>query len=241
MPGSWRARAPVARMMCGAFSVATGLPSFSTASVCLPASLPVPSNTVILFLRIRCATPDESCFATARERFTTLSRSNFASTGGEAVVGQVVQQMVDLGGAQQRLGRDAAPVEADAAQVLAFHHGGLQAELRARGWRRHSRRGRRRGRSGRSSAQPLSAPSASAVSAAPSSCRTCQSCIGRAPMRVVEIDRGLVPVQHAPFDAPAVLGDGAAREGAQQAPGRCAGRARPVRRTGLPGRCRDGR
>ena len=88
MPGSCRARAPVARMMCGEVSVATGLPSFSTASVPLPASLPLPSNTVILFLRIRCATPADNCFATARERFTTLARSNVASTGANPYSGK---------------------------------------------------------------------------------------------------------------------------------------------------------
>ena len=116
--------------MCGAFSVATGLPSFSTASVCLPASLPLPSNTVILFLRIRCATPDESCFATARERFTTLSRSKFGSTAAKPNSGRWCSRWLISRRAQQRLGRDAAPVQADAAEVLALHHRGLHAELR---------------------------------------------------------------------------------------------------------------
>ena len=181
MPGSCRARAPVARMMCGAFSVATGLPSFSTASVCLPASLPLPSNTVILFLRIRCATPFESCFATARERFTTLSSSNFDFDWSEAEIRQVVQQVVDFGGAQQRLGGDAAPVQADAAEVLALHHRGLHAELR-----------------GADGGDIAAGPAAqhddievlvshdlllarARASASPPSCRTCQSCIGVAP------------------------------------------------------------
>ena len=50
--------------------------------------------------------------------------------GGEAEVRQMVQQVIDLGRAQQRLGRDAAPVQADAAEVLALHHRGLHAELR---------------------------------------------------------------------------------------------------------------
>src|SRR3569833_2893941 len=40
------------------------------------------------------------------------------------------QVMVDLGGPEQRLGRDAAPVEADAAELLALDDGGLEAELR---------------------------------------------------------------------------------------------------------------
>ena len=38
--------------------------------------------------------------------------------------------LIDLGRAQQRLGRDAAPVEADAAQLLALDDRGLQPELR---------------------------------------------------------------------------------------------------------------
>ena len=40
-----------------------------------------------------------------------------------------VHQVEHLGRAQQRLGRDAAPVQADAAQVFAFHHRGLQPQL----------------------------------------------------------------------------------------------------------------
>ena len=48
----------------------------------------------------------------------------------------VVEVVVDLGRAQQRLGRDAAPVQADAAQMLALDDGRLQAEL-GRADRRH--------------------------------------------------------------------------------------------------------
>ena len=39
-------------------------------------------------------------------------------------------RLIELGGAQQRLGRDAAPIEADAAELLALDDRGLQAELR---------------------------------------------------------------------------------------------------------------
>src|SRR6266446_4888962 len=42
----------------------------------------------------------------------------------------MMQQVVDLGGAQQRLCRDAAPVEADAAELLTLDDCGLHAELR---------------------------------------------------------------------------------------------------------------
>src|SRR5271170_7220038 len=38
--------------------------------------------------------------------------------------------MENLGGAEQRLGRDAAPVETDAAEIIALDDGGLEAELR---------------------------------------------------------------------------------------------------------------
>src|SRR3546814_11144670 len=41
----------------------------------------------------------------------------------EAVGVEIVEDVVDLRRAQQRLGRDAAPVEADAAEMLALHHG----------------------------------------------------------------------------------------------------------------------
>ena len=49
--------------------------------------------------------------------------------GRQAVVLGVLQVVEDLGRAQQRLGRDAAPVEADAAQVVALHDRRLEAEL----------------------------------------------------------------------------------------------------------------
>jgi hypothetical protein len=39
--------------------------------------------------------------------------------------------MVDLGGAQQRLGRNAPPVEADAAKLLALDDSHLHLELRS--------------------------------------------------------------------------------------------------------------
>ena len=49
----------------------------------------------------------------------------------EAVILRVLRVMQDLRRAQQRLGRDTAPVEADAAQQFAFHDGGFEPELRA--------------------------------------------------------------------------------------------------------------
>src|SRR5258708_27484018 len=38
--------------------------------------------------------------------------------------------VIDLGRAQQRLGRDAAPVQADAAEIGFFHDRGLETKLR---------------------------------------------------------------------------------------------------------------
>ncbi len=50
--------------------------------------------------------------------------------GGEPELGRVPHRPVELGGAEQRLGGDAAPVEADAAEMLALDDRGLHAELR---------------------------------------------------------------------------------------------------------------
>ena len=51
-------------------------------------------------------------------------------SAAEAELVEPVHQVPNLGRAQQRLGRDAAPVEADAAEMLALDDGGLHAELR---------------------------------------------------------------------------------------------------------------
>src|SRR4029077_11383692 len=50
--------------------------------------------------------------------------------GRKAELVEIVEEMVDLRRAQQRLGRDAAPVEADAAEMLALDDRRLHAELR---------------------------------------------------------------------------------------------------------------
>ena len=42
---------------------------------------------------------------------------------------EIAEQVIDLGGPEQGLGRNAAPVEADPAQMFPFHHAGLHAEL----------------------------------------------------------------------------------------------------------------
>ena len=61
--------------------------------------------------------------------FDDLAKIEARLVGGQAVVAQVMQLLVDLAGLQQGLGRDAAPVQADAAQGLALHNGGLEAQL----------------------------------------------------------------------------------------------------------------
>ena len=60
----------------------------------------------------------------------------------QPVVGGILAVGVDLGALEQRLGGDAAPVEAYAADVGAFDHGDLAAQLRGHGWPRRIRRGR---------------------------------------------------------------------------------------------------
>src|SRR3546814_13100194 len=48
----------------------------------------------------------------------------------EAIIARMLHIMIDFGRAQPRLGRDAAPVETDAAKILALDDRGFQAELR---------------------------------------------------------------------------------------------------------------
>ena len=61
----------------------------------------------------------------------------------EAIILGVLRVMKDLRRAQQRLGRDAAPVEADAAEMFALDDRRLQAQAAPRGSPRHSRQARR--------------------------------------------------------------------------------------------------
>ena len=90
----------------------------------------VPSNTAIPFFFIRCFTPVESRLATARERATTFAEVEAHVARLEAEVVEMAQQVLDLGGAQQRLRRNAAPVEADAAEVLALDERGRKPSWR---------------------------------------------------------------------------------------------------------------
>ena len=65
----------------------------------------------------------------ARLRLTTAAAVEARVVAGEAEAVGVLHQLADLGRAQQRLGRDAAPVQADAAQMLALDQRRLHAEL----------------------------------------------------------------------------------------------------------------
>ncbi|MNS80195.1 hypothetical protein D3C72_1138640 [compost metagenome] len=73
--GSSRARAPVARTMCRADSVAP----LSSDSLPDPASLALAANTDTPFFFIRCATPWPRRPATLRDRATMAARSGRAS------------------------------------------------------------------------------------------------------------------------------------------------------------------
>ncbi len=87
--------------------------------------------TSTLFFFIRKPTPPLSVPDTPRERLTIAAAIEAdLALDGEAVIPSMRRKMIDLGRAQQRLGRDAAPVEADAAQMLALDDGRLEAELR---------------------------------------------------------------------------------------------------------------
>src|SRR3546814_16448783 len=56
--------------------------------------------------------------------------SDVCSSDLKAIILGVLHIMIDFGRAQQRLGRDAAPVEANAAEILALDDRRLEPELR---------------------------------------------------------------------------------------------------------------
>ena len=109
-----------------------GASAFDAFTVTLPGASIVasPQMIEILFFFIRKPTPSFSRFDTPRERLTTAAGSKPTFVGRQPVVLGVLHIVIDLGRAQQRLGRDAAPVQADAAEMIALDDGGLEAELR---------------------------------------------------------------------------------------------------------------
>src|SRR3954471_24910458 len=198
-------------MMCGAFRVAMSLPSLLTPSVFLPASLPLPSNTVTLLLRSRCATPEESCFATARDRFTTFPRSKRDSTGSNPKsvrwcsrwLISLVRSSALVGIQPQfrqmppRCSRSTTAVfmPSCAARIAATYPPGPPP---------------RTTRSNACSAMGLSFRQGDERVAAELSCvpvlhRFCAD-------TPVEVDGGLIPVENAPFEARAVFCNGALRD-----------------------------
>ena len=115
--------------MCLAASSATGLPSLVTDSLPWPGQLAVAVEHRDLVLLHQVLHAARELPGDAAAALDHLGEVEADVVGGEAIGIQRVQQVVDLARAQQRLGRDAAPVEADAAEVLALHQRGLHAEL----------------------------------------------------------------------------------------------------------------
>ena len=93
---------------------------------------PVPFSHVTLFLRNRNSTPLTLAVTTSALRACMRARSSFTPSDQHAVVLQRVRRVVEfLRGLQQRLGRDAADIQAGAAERGALLHAGdLHAELR---------------------------------------------------------------------------------------------------------------
>jgi hypothetical protein len=87
--------------------------------------------TVILFFFIRNFTPFDSCAATLRLRSTIFvtSKRTLSADSPNSCARWIRWKISD--DTQQRLRRDAAPVEADPAQVLTLDDGRLQPQLRA--------------------------------------------------------------------------------------------------------------
>ena len=107
-----------------------GRSSTTTISLAL-VSLASPQMTSTLFFFIRKPTPPFMRCAMPRERSTIALRSGAdLALDLQAVVLGMLGIVEDLGRAQQRLGRDAAPVGADAGQMLALDDRRLEAELR---------------------------------------------------------------------------------------------------------------
>ena len=137
MPGNDLARAPVARMTClvsiterPLAGVDLELVAAATAPV-RGSSVAVPAMCVILFFLNRKPTPLLTLSAMPRLRWIIAGKSGAHVAGDDPELLGAVEGLEHLGRAQQRLGRDAAPVEADPTEVLALDAGGLEAELRA--------------------------------------------------------------------------------------------------------------
>src|SRR5271163_808907 len=94
-----------------------------------PARFASPGTTTILFFFIRKPTPFDNCCATFRERSTIFAISNLKLS---ALKPNSFRRCIrcQISEDQQRLGRDAAPIEADAAQPVSLDDRRLESQLR---------------------------------------------------------------------------------------------------------------
>ena len=128
--GSSRARAPVATMMCLAVSSVV-LPSAVTRQLALAGELAdahVDGDLVLLHQAGDAAVELAGDPAAALDH---LGEVEPRLARRQAVSLRMLDLVEHLGRPEQRLGRDAAPVEADAAEALALDDRRLQAQLRA--------------------------------------------------------------------------------------------------------------
>jgi hypothetical protein len=88
-----------------------------------------PQITSTLFFLRRPSTPRLKRPATSRERLMTDSASNLTLFAARPLVLRVTH-LEDLRGTQKRLCRNAPPIEADSAEVLALHDGSFEPQLR---------------------------------------------------------------------------------------------------------------
>ena len=89
-----------------------------------------PQITSILFFFISMPMPPLRLPRHAARALHDGGRIEADLLGHETVILGVIHVVIDLGGTQQRLGGNAAPVQADAADVLALDDRGLEPELR---------------------------------------------------------------------------------------------------------------
>ena len=128
--GRSRARAPVATMMCLAASsvVLPSAPATDELAFAGELALAHHDRDLVLLHQVRDALVELlGDRAAARDDLGDVERRLVVA---EAVGVGVLHVVEHLGRAQQRLGRDAAPVEADAAEQLALDDRGLEPELR---------------------------------------------------------------------------------------------------------------
>ena len=131
-PGSGVTSEPEAIRMFLVASVSLTAPSSPSTDTAPALSMrPVPWNEVILFLRNRKATPLVVASTTSPLRFISWAKSSLGGRQHDAVLGEIVARLLEqVRGLQQRLGRDAADIEAGAAEGRALlDHGHLHAEL----------------------------------------------------------------------------------------------------------------